>query len=223
MLVTTQYVGEAEQCDAVLLISDGRVIAAGTPEELRRAAIGGDIVEVETAAPLDAGTLRTVDGILRIEQHGPTEYPSDGRRCGEDTLGIADAITAAGGDVRPRRRRGPPTTASSANWPSGPGPSSRRPRTTRSKPPDAGCPANTWRLLAFVGKELVETARRPGAIVSPILGPFLIMAVFGGRPTGIRRQLEIIVVVLASSELPGESTDYQELAGPALHIAGVVR
>ena len=31
VLVTTQYVGEAEQCDAVLLISDGRVIAAGTP------------------------------------------------------------------------------------------------------------------------------------------------------------------------------------------------
>ena len=71
-----------------------------------------------------------------------------------------------------------------------------------------------WRLLAFVGKELVETLRRPGAIVSLILGPFLIMAVFGAGSNGIRRQLETIVVVPASSELPGESTDYQELAGP---------
>ena len=30
-----------------------------------------------------------------------------------------------------------------------------------------------WRLLAFIGKELVETIRRPGAIVSLVLGPFL--------------------------------------------------
>ena len=35
------------------------------------------------------------------------------------------------------------------------------------------------RLLAFVGKELVEIVRRPGAIVSLVLGPFLIMALFG--------------------------------------------
>ena len=99
MLVTTQYVGEAEQCDAVLLISDGRVIAAGTPEELRRAAIGGDIVEVETAAPLDAGTLRTVDGILRIEQRGPTEIRATVADAAKTLPEIVDAITAAGGDV----------------------------------------------------------------------------------------------------------------------------
>jgi ABC-2 type transport system permease protein len=80
-----------------------------------------------------------------------------------------------------------------------------------------------WRLLAFVGKELVETLRRPGAIVSLILGPILIMAVFGAGFNGIRRQLETIVVVPASSELPGESTDYQALAGPALHVADVVQ
>jgi ABC-2 type transport system ATP-binding protein len=99
VLVTTQYVGEAEQCDAVLLISDGRVIAAGTPEELRRAAIGGDIVEVETAAPLDAGTLRTVDGILRIEQRGPTEIRATVADAAKTLPEIVDAITAAGGDV----------------------------------------------------------------------------------------------------------------------------
>ena len=34
------------------------------------------------------------------------------------------------------------------------------------------------RLLAFIGKELTETLRRPSAIVSLVLGPFLIMAVF---------------------------------------------
>jgi ABC-2 type transport system permease protein len=80
-----------------------------------------------------------------------------------------------------------------------------------------------WRLLAFVGKELVETLRRPGAILSLILGPFLIMAIFGAGFNGIRRELETIVVVPTSDQLPTEASDYQELAGPALHIADVVQ
>ena len=77
------------------------------------------------------------------------------------------------------------------------------------------------RLLAFVGKEMVETIRRPGAIVSLILGPFLIMAVFGLGYSGVRRPLETIVVAPASSELPRDAASYQELAGAALHIAEV--
>jgi hypothetical protein len=80
-----------------------------------------------------------------------------------------------------------------------------------------------WRLLAFIGKELVETVRRPGAIVSLIVGPFLIMALFGAGFSGIRRPLDTIVVAPASSELPADPADYQALAGPALHIDSVVQ
>ena len=46
------------------------------------------------------------------------------------------------------------------------------------------------RLLALVGKELVEVIRRPGALVSLVFGPFLIMAVFGLGYNGERRPLE---------------------------------
>ena len=77
------------------------------------------------------------------------------------------------------------------------------------------------RLLAFVGKELVETIRRPGAIVSLILGPFLIMLVFGLGFSGTRRPLETVVVVPAGSQLPTDAASYQQLAGGGLHIAGV--
>lgn len=77
------------------------------------------------------------------------------------------------------------------------------------------------RLLAFVGKELVDTVRRPGAIVSLVLGPFLIMAVFGLGYSGVRRPLDTIVVSNPSSELPRDAASYQELAGAALHIAEV--
>jgi ABC-2 type transport system ATP-binding protein len=34
-LVTTQYVSEAEECDYVALLAEGRLIALGTPDELR--------------------------------------------------------------------------------------------------------------------------------------------------------------------------------------------
>jgi ABC-2 type transport system permease protein len=75
------------------------------------------------------------------------------------------------------------------------------------------------RLLAFIGKELVETLRRPGAIISLVLGPFLIMAVFGLGYSGVKRPLETVVVAPPSSGLPADAASYQELAGGGLHIA----
>lgn len=77
------------------------------------------------------------------------------------------------------------------------------------------------RLLAFMGKELTETLRRPGAIVSLVLGPFLIMAVFGLGYNGVKRPLETVVVAPPSSGLPTDPARYQELAGGGLHVAGV--
>jgi ABC-2 type transport system ATP-binding protein len=99
VLVTTQYVGEAEGCDAVLLISDGRVIAAGTPEELRRSAIGGDLVEIETAAPIDAAVLRSVQGIGRIEQRGPNELRATVEDAATMLPEIVEAINGSGAEV----------------------------------------------------------------------------------------------------------------------------
>ena len=78
------------------------------------------------------------------------------------------------------------------------------------------------RLLAFIGKELIETLRRPGAIVSLILGPFLIMAIFGLGYNGVRRPLETMIVAPPTSTLPTDVATYQELAGGGLHVAEVV-
>jgi ABC-2 type transport system permease protein len=78
------------------------------------------------------------------------------------------------------------------------------------------------RLLAIVGKELVEAIRRPGALVSLILGPFLIMALFGFGYSGERRPLETVIVVPPSSGLPTDAQRYQDLAGGGLHIQAVI-
>ena len=99
LLVTTQYVGEAEQCDAVLLISDGRVIASGTPEELRRSALGGDVVDVEAAGPIDVSALRQLKGVLRVEQRGPTAIRATVDDAATTLPEIVEAISGAGGEV----------------------------------------------------------------------------------------------------------------------------
>jgi len=77
------------------------------------------------------------------------------------------------------------------------------------------------RLLAFVGKELIETIRRPGAIVSLILGPFIIMAVFGFGYDGYRRPLRTIVVAPPESGMPQDTATYAEIAGTTLEILDV--
>ena len=49
LVVTTQYVGEAEECDLVALVADGRLVALNTPDALRASVAGGEVVEIETA------------------------------------------------------------------------------------------------------------------------------------------------------------------------------
>jgi ABC-2 type transport system permease protein len=77
------------------------------------------------------------------------------------------------------------------------------------------------RILAFVGKELVEVVRRPGALFSLILGPFLILAIFGAGYSGYRRPLDTIIVVPQGSGLPTNVDAYQEISGAGLEVTDV--
>jgi len=85
-----------------------------------------------------------------------------------------------------------------------------------------GAATTVVRMLALVGKELVEVLRRPGALVSLVLGPFLILAIFGLGYNGQFRPLETVVVVPPGAGLPTDVTPYQDLAGESLHISAVV-
>ena len=68
------------------------------------------------------------------------------------------------------------------------------------------------RLLAFTSKELVEVIRRPGAIFSLVLGPFLILALFGLGYSGYRAALRAIVVVPPESGLPTDVQTYRNVS-----------
>lgn len=75
VLLTTHILDEADQCDRLLLMHEGRIVAAGTPAELK-ARIGGDVVVLEVADPAAmkeqlatrfGADPRVVDGTLRVE------------------------------------------------------------------------------------------------------------------------------------------------------------
>ncbi|HYM84409.1 MAG TPA: hypothetical protein VEY67_09690, partial [Candidatus Dormibacteraeota bacterium] len=77
------------------------------------------------------------------------------------------------------------------------------------------------RLLAFIGKELVEVVRRPGALLSLIVGPFLIMGLFGIGYNGIRQPLRVLVVVTPASGLSTDPATYRALEQPGVTLAGI--
>jgi ABC-2 type transport system permease protein len=83
-------------------------------------------------------------------------------------------------------------------------------------------PLKSWtRTTSFVGKEVIEVVRRPGALFSLILGPFLIMGVFGLGYSGQYRPLETVIVVAGNPNLPRDPSFYQQFGGPSVHIADV--
>jgi ABC-2 type transport system ATP-binding protein len=54
IFVTTHYMDEAEYCDRLSLIYRGRLIALGTPDQLKREHMPEDVLEVEAARPVEA-------------------------------------------------------------------------------------------------------------------------------------------------------------------------
>ena len=99
LLVTTQYVNEAEACDTVALIADGRLIALEGPTELRRMAVGGDLIEVETAAAFDGASLRTLDLVRDVDQDDATHLRVVVDDASTALPDVVEAVTQRGGEV----------------------------------------------------------------------------------------------------------------------------
>jgi len=72
LVVTTQYIDEADYCDRVAVLRAGRLLALGTPEELRRQAFGGDVLELRSSdlTARAARALRRLPGVHEVEQLG---------------------------------------------------------------------------------------------------------------------------------------------------------
>jgi ABC-2 type transport system permease protein len=74
------------------------------------------------------------------------------------------------------------------------------------------------RIGSFTGKELREVVRRPGVLLSLILGPFLVMLLFGLGYSGYRAPFETEIVVPADSDFSRSPEDYEHLAPGRIEV-----
>lgn len=107
LIVTTQYVGEAAYCDYIAMLAEGRMIEWGPPEELRRRAYGGELVDVVFT---EAAPWAAVDQIANAIQS--TDVVSRGRRAVRFTVAdagssipiVTEAAAAAGVSISETER-----------------------------------------------------------------------------------------------------------------------
>ena len=77
LLISTQYVGEAERCDAVVFLARGRLVAFASPRDLARQAFGGDLVDVVVTRAVDEKLLAAITatpGVRRIAEADPDAH-----------------------------------------------------------------------------------------------------------------------------------------------------
>jgi ABC-2 type transport system ATP-binding protein len=103
ILVTTQYVTEAEYCDFVALISRGQLVAYATPADVRRQAQGGELVEVVTTRPFNASVLPAIEDVVEIRQSSSVQMLVVAEDAARATPRVVDAISEAGGEVEATR------------------------------------------------------------------------------------------------------------------------
>jgi ABC-2 type transport system ATP-binding protein len=107
ILVTTQYLGEAEECDTVALFSQGHLIAMAEPDALRREAMGGEMIEVDTVSMFDAELLSGLPLVRAVHQRSPREFLVTTDESRAALPPVLAAIEAAGGSVTSSREYRP--------------------------------------------------------------------------------------------------------------------
>jgi ABC-2 type transport system ATP-binding protein len=99
LVVTTQYVGEAEYCDTVAVLARGRLIALAAPDELRRMALGGEVIEIETAQAFDGTRLESVPGVRSVRQGAPRRFLVISDDAGAATPRLLQELSSTGVEV----------------------------------------------------------------------------------------------------------------------------
>ena len=104
LVVTTQHVNEAAHCDVVVVLDEGRVVAVGTPDDLRREAFGGDVATIRLATMVDDRVTRELRSagcthvdledpftVRVVVDHAASELPALLRRLEELDVGVEES------------------------------------------------------------------------------------------------------------------------------------
>jgi len=107
VLVTTHYMDEAEHCTTLAFIHGGRIIAQGSPEEIKRTAMRGGLLEVLADPWMEAlAALRATPVVRDAALHGVAIHAVvDDARAAAPV--VADALRAHGIRVRQVEPRPP--------------------------------------------------------------------------------------------------------------------
>jgi len=102
LVITTHYLDEAENlCDTLAIVDRGRIVALGTPTELKRKVSGGDIVEADFLTLPDTAlkALESADFVLEIKRRdgGLTILVKNGA---ETVPRLVELVDSNGGKLR---------------------------------------------------------------------------------------------------------------------------
>ena len=71
VFVTTHYMDEAEHCQLLSFIQRGRIAAQGSPMEIKKTVMRGEVIEIDCDRPGEAiARLRDVDGFVEVTLYG---------------------------------------------------------------------------------------------------------------------------------------------------------
>jgi ABC-2 type transport system ATP-binding protein len=99
VVVTTQYVVDAERCDLVALIADGRLLAFGPPGELRRMALDGEVIQVEIEGDLDSAPLLGMPDVRHLHRVGQGRFWLIVDNAGKSTPEVVETLRSAGAEI----------------------------------------------------------------------------------------------------------------------------
>src|ERR1700756_2845850 len=99
ILLTTHYIEEAERlCDRVAIIDHGKVIALGTPRELKTRSGGTTRIEVRLSKPATNGTLQGLDGVTDAREVDGT-YVLHTQRPPQAIVSLVKHLEAEGNEL----------------------------------------------------------------------------------------------------------------------------
>jgi ABC-type multidrug transport system ATPase subunit/ABC-type multidrug transport system permease subunit len=187
LVVTTHYMEEAERCDRLAFIFGGRLIALGSPRELRAVVADHEVFDLSTAyrpgvvervsALPEVDTVNQLGPVLRLLCHGG--------------CGAAESLTRAVAPLgigRDDIRRGEATledvfvllTRAGARVPEPPARAVASVRATASVPVPARHPRGGLRaLVAVVRKEFIHLQREPRLLALLVGTPVVLLVLFG--------------------------------------------
>lgn len=106
ILVTTHYMSEAEHCDRIALMHAGRVVASGSPAELKEALVAeaGQLLEISTSQPEETMARLSAAGFTGLALHGRRAHLLS-RAVTDDELRIRQVLGRSGIPVHSIARR----------------------------------------------------------------------------------------------------------------------